>query len=175
LEDGRASAASVLFSDYSDAEPAAVHVQILSGAADYLPGEFYRRELPGILALLKKFDRIPDELIVDGYVMLGERPGLGYHLFSALGGHLPVIGVAKSKFKGASGIEVFRGWSIRPLYVTTAGMDPATAAERIQRMRANGYSFFPSRFVCSGSRLPGTKHTLKFISVFLNLDGRKVF
>jgi deoxyribonuclease V len=43
--------------------------------------------------------------------------------------------VAKSKYKGASGIEVFRGRSSRPLDVTAAGMDPGAAAERIRRMR----------------------------------------
>ncbi len=134
LEDGRASAAAVLFSDYSDTEPAAVYTQVLSGVADYIPGEFYRRELPAILALLKNFDQAPDEMIVDGYVMLGNRPGLGQHLFTTFYGKIPVIGVAKSRFKGASGIEVYRGKSARPLYVTSAGMDPEKAAERIRKM-----------------------------------------
>ena len=134
LEDGRASAAAVLFSDYSDTEPAAVYTQVLSGAADYIPGEFYRRELPAILALLKNFDQAPDEMIVDGYVMLGNRPGLGQHLFTTFYGKIPVIGVAKSGFKGASGIEVYRGRSARPLYVTAAGMDPNVAAEKLRMM-----------------------------------------
>ena len=134
LKDRRASAAAVLFSDYSNTEPAAVYTQVLSGAADYIPGEFYRRELPGILALLKKFDQAPDEMVVDGYVMLGNRPGLGQRLFTAFNGKIPVIGVAKSKFKGSSGVEVFRGGSLCPLYVTAAGMDETTASEKIRRM-----------------------------------------
>ena len=38
LKNGCASAAAVLFSDYSDAEPAVVYTQFLPGAADYIPG-----------------------------------------------------------------------------------------------------------------------------------------
>jgi deoxyribonuclease V len=137
LEDGRASAAAVLFSDYGDPEPTAVYTEFLPEAARYIPGEFYRRELPGILALLKNFDQAPDEMIVDGYVMLGNRPGLGHHLFSLFDGKIPVIGVAKSKFKESSGVEVFRGKSIRPLVVTSAGIDEQKAVERIRTMHGN--------------------------------------
>jgi deoxyribonuclease V len=134
LEDGRTSAAAVLFSDYGDPRPIREFTAAILGAARYLSGLFYQRELPAILALLNRFHRPPDEMIVDGYATLGGRPGLGSHLFSALGGKIPVIGVAKSKYRGASGIEVFQGRSSRPLYVTAAGMDPAAAAERIRRM-----------------------------------------
>lgn len=134
LENGCASAAAVLFSNYRDAEPAEVYTQFLSGAADYLPGEFYRRELPCILMLLKQIREVPDEMVVDGYVMLGDRPGLGQHLFNWFGGKIPVVGVAKSKFEGAGGVEVFRGGSIHPLYVTSAGVDLKKASERIRTM-----------------------------------------
>lgn len=55
LEDGRASATAVLFYDYSDSEPEAVYTKFLTAvAADYIPGELYRRELPCILTLLKQ-------------------------------------------------------------------------------------------------------------------------
>ena len=128
------AAAAVLFSDYRDAEPAAAYAQLLPGAADYISGRFYRRELPCILTLLKQITEPLDALVVDGYVVLGNRPGLGQHLFEALDGKTPVIGVAKSRFKGASGKEIFRGGSIHPLYVTSAGVDLQKAAERIRTM-----------------------------------------
>jgi deoxyribonuclease V len=134
LEDGRALAAAVLFTDFGDPEPVKEITEFLPPASKYIPGKFYLRELPAILTLLQKFGRPPQEVLVDAYVMLGDRPGLGYRLFEALGGNTAVIGVAKSKYRGASGIEVFRGRSSRPLYVTAAGMDPAAAAERIRRM-----------------------------------------
>ncbi|MEW6587075.1 MAG: endonuclease V [Nitrospirota bacterium] len=134
MEDGRARAASVLFRDYRDADPAAEYTLRLRSAARYIPGQFYRRELPCILALIERFKIGPDEMIVDGYVMLGDRPGLGQHLFELFRGKIPVIGVAKSPFKGASATEVFRGRSGRPLYITSAGIYPGTAAERVLGM-----------------------------------------
>ena len=134
LKNGCASAAAVLFCDYRDAEPTAVYTQFLPGAADYIPGEFYKRELPCILTLLGRIDEVPDEMVVDGYVMLGDRPGLGQHLFNWFDGKIPVVGVAKSKYKGAGGVEVFRGGSIHPLYVTSAGVNLKKASERIRTM-----------------------------------------
>jgi len=133
LEEGCAAAA-VLFSEYGDATPAAEYTHFLSGAADYIPGEFYRRELPGILSLLEQISDVPDEMIIDGYVMLGNKPGLGQHLFKAFDGKIPVIGVAKSRFKGASGTEIYRGGSLHPLHITAAGVDLQKASEKIRRM-----------------------------------------
>jgi deoxyribonuclease V len=134
LMDRGASAASVLFHDYRDAEPAAEYTLRLPSAVDYTPGQFYRRELPCILALLEQFEEAPDEMVVDGYVMLGDRPGFGLHLFDSFGGKIPVIGVAKSRYRGSSGTEVLRGRSRKPLYVTSAGIDPGKASESIMAM-----------------------------------------
>ena len=134
LEDGRASAAAVLFCDYGDAEPAATYTQFTAGSTEYIPGAFYKRELPPILALLERIDDGLDEMMVDGYVMLGDRPGLGQHLFEALDGSIPVIGVAKSRFEGSAGAEIIRGRSKKPLYVTSAGVALSKASESIRRM-----------------------------------------
>jgi deoxyribonuclease V len=183
LEDGRASAACVLFYDYRDPEPSAVYTLFVPRATDYIPGDFYRREIPCILALVKQMTEPVDEMVVDGYVTLGNRPGLGQHLFESFDGKISVIGVAKSKlktprgkprgiftarnttnfiygrkprrdstelvevkqrgmrslkrFKGSFGAEVFRRGSIRPLYVTSAGVDQKKAAERIRMMHGD--------------------------------------
>jgi deoxyribonuclease V len=134
LRDERASAAAVLFHNYTDAESAMEFVGLTDGVSPYIPGQFYRRELPCILSLLEQFDQAPDEMLIDGYVMLGDRPGLGQHLFESFSGKIPVIGVAKSKYRSSSGVEVFRGGSKRPLYVTSAGVDPHEASERIRLM-----------------------------------------
>ncbi len=133
-DDRRASAAAVLFGEYTDGEAASEYVISAIIASGYVPGQLYKRELPCILALLDRLDRMPDEMIIDGYVMLGERPGLGYHLFEAFQGNIPVIGVAKSPYRGAGAIEVVRGRSRRPLYVTAAGIDSREAAQRIRIM-----------------------------------------
>lgn len=104
--------------------------------APYQPGAFYRRELPCILALVGELDRFPDYIVVDGYVYLGEerRPGLGKHLYDALGGRSAVIGVAKSRFRGTPAAEVLRGRSRRPLYVTAVGVPEAEASDLVARM-----------------------------------------
>ena len=91
------AAAAVMFSSYSDAEPIAEYTEFIHGAVEYIPGEFYKRELPCILSLLKLLEEVPEEIIVDGYVMLRDQPGLGQHLFEHLDEKIPVIGVAKSK------------------------------------------------------------------------------
>jgi len=101
-------------------------------APDYRPGAFYERELPYVLGVLERLPPL-DVVMIDGYVWLGpERPGLGWHLHDARG--VPVVGVAKNPFAGARAIEVTRGDSARPLYVTAIGIEPSTAAERVRAM-----------------------------------------
>ncbi len=134
LEDGRASAAAVVFAAYGDDTAIAAYHRMLARPAAYVPGAFYRRELPGILALMDLIHRPLATLIVDGYVSLGPRPGLGRYLFEALDTQVPVIGVAKSRFQAVPAHEVYRGTSRRPLYVTAAGMAVEEAAAKIQAM-----------------------------------------
>jgi deoxyribonuclease V len=132
--DDDAWAGAVLFHEYTDAEAAAEYVALVCGVSQYVPGQFYRRELPCILKLLECIDEAPDEMVIDGYVTLGDSPGLGQHLFESFGGRIPVVGVAKSRYRDSSGIEIVRGRSKRPLYVTSAGIDPHLASERIKAM-----------------------------------------
>jgi deoxyribonuclease V len=132
--DDRACAAAVFFQNYTDAESAAEYVTIVLGIQRYMTGYFYRRELPCILKVFEQFVETPNEMVIDGYVMLGDRPGLGRHVFEFFSGRIPVIGVAKSKYRNSSGVEVLRGGSRRPLYVTAAGLDPHEASERIRSM-----------------------------------------
>jgi deoxyribonuclease V len=132
----RARAAGVLFAAWEDAAPTAEIVRIHHGLAPYRPGRFYERELPSLLPLIEEAitSHGVTSVIIDGYVDLGERPGLGRHLFEALGGALDVIGVAKTRFAGAQAIEVLRGGSKHPLFVTAAGVDATIAAEGVRRM-----------------------------------------
>lgn len=104
--------------------------------ADYVPGQFYQRELPCILAVSQSFADVADTVVIDGYVWLNQsgRKGLGALLYEALDESTNVIGVAKNRFSGSTGIEVFRGTSNKPLIVTAAGIDEAKAARLIQAM-----------------------------------------
>ena len=132
-----ANAAAVLFHSWDDSVGEREIVTRVVSAADYLPGQFYRRELPCLLALLALIEEPVEVLIVDGYVWLGQEslPGLGAHLYETLGRSTAVIGVAKSRFAGADGaVPVLRGDSHRPLQVTAVGMDVRVAAHCIETM-----------------------------------------
>jgi len=125
--DHHARAAAVAF-DKWDAEKATHEWTVkLSPVAPYVPGQFYKRELPPLLAVLKAAPVSVRTVIVDGHVWLGMgRWGLGRHLHEALGETTPVIGVAKRPFQGGSAAEWVRGSSKTPLYVSVAGLHIAT-------------------------------------------------
>ncbi len=107
----------------------------LTKVEPYVSGEFFRRELPCLLEVLARLPSRPQLLIVDSYVWLeGERPGMGAHLFHALNDAVAVVGVAKTQMLGAPAVEVLRGESQRPLYVSAVGIDVTEAAENVRRM-----------------------------------------
>lgn len=128
--------AGVLFEDWQSDAPSGEYVSIVKEVAEYEPGSFYKRELPCILSLLDEHKLLPTCIVVDGYVYLDgeQQPGLGKHLYDALGGKIEVIGVAKKGFAGISAeYEVIRGKSEKPLYVTTTG-DLPLAKKLVQKM-----------------------------------------
>ncbi len=100
----------------------------------YQPGRFFERELPCLLPLIAELRAqiAIETIVIDGFVDLGpDRPGLGRHLFEALGGEIAIVGVAKTAFRGAIAVEVLRGVSVKPLFVTSTGdLDAAAAAVR---------------------------------------------
>lgn len=132
-----ATAGGVLFTHWTSERPARELWEFIERFEPYEPGSFFKRELPCLLKLLEPVKDRVETVIVDGYAWLGpeSRPGLGAHLYEALGEQTPVIGVAKSVFRGAANAEaILRGRSRRPLYVTAAGMDSVIAAKNIQGM-----------------------------------------
>lgn len=134
---GDAIAACVIFRGWSDRKAEEEIVERVTRVEPYEPGRFYKRELPCLLKALKKTNHPLDLIIVDGYVRLDNSgtPGLGAFLHMAFNGTIPVMGVAKSKFReGAPSMAVFRGLSRRPLYVSAVGMDLSEGAEKIKNM-----------------------------------------
>src|SRR4051794_38890173 len=132
-----AVAAAVLARDWADPVPAAEVVAHVAAVADYVSGEFFRRELPCLLTVLGRCPTQPDVVVVDGYVWLGpDRPGLGARLHEALGGGVPVVGVGKTSFLSARpvAVPIHRGGSKQPLSVTAVGIDTALAAEAVRTM-----------------------------------------
>jgi deoxyribonuclease V len=134
LSTGGARAAAVLAADAAFAHVLAEHTAVLSGVPPYRPGEFYLREFPPLRAVLDDLSML-GLLVVDGYADLDPsgRPGLGAHAHGGFG--IPVIEVAKSRFRTAThAVPVVRGSSLRPLFVTAAGMPCADAADLVRRM-----------------------------------------
>jgi deoxyribonuclease V len=134
LRSGGARAAAVVAADAAFSQVLAERTAVVPEVPPYRPGEFYRRELPPLHAVLDGIARL-GLLVVDGYADLdpGGRPGLGAHAYAEFG--IPVIGVAKSAFRTAvHAITVLRGTSARPLFVTAAGMPRADAAELVRLM-----------------------------------------
>jgi deoxyribonuclease V len=136
-DENTAQVACVTFDRWDASIASQELVEQVPDVQPYVPGQFYQRELPGLLSILEKLPTRPEVVVIDGYVWLDEngRKGLGAHLFASLSEAIPIIGVAKTHFATATNaIQVLRGSSVRPLYVTAAGMDQAAAADCIRRM-----------------------------------------
>jgi len=134
-EDGAtAIAAAVVFQNWTDEAPLAEYAAVCERIQSYVPGEFYKRELPCLLAVLERVSQPLEAIIIDGYVLLGDKPGLGMRLWEAMDRKRPIIGVAKTHFRGAAAAEVWRGQTRIPLYVTAAGTNVTQAATNVARM-----------------------------------------
>lgn len=135
-----AHVAGVLFDSWLASRPRAIFCSELRTVHAYIPGEFYKRELPCILRLIRDHGLSPGTIIIDGYVYLDgmSTPGLGKHLYDALNGAATVVGVAKTRLSGiGSGHNILRGSSNRPLYITSVGMGLARAKTHILSMHGS--------------------------------------
>lgn len=138
--ENQAKTVGILFEHWTDttSDINAVITDYQDNVAPYQSGQFYRRELPCIMSLLNHIDLSTiSSIIIDGYVHLAEgQIGLGGYLYNALNNNIPIIGVAKKPFAGNSQylIEVARGQSKHPLYVTAIGTPLEEAAANIKLM-----------------------------------------
>jgi deoxyribonuclease V len=139
--ESKAKAVGVLF-EWPAEKPNEIISVWCDDIAAYEPGHFYKRELPCILDLLAKIDlnRVAS-ILVDGHVYVNNDGtyGLGGHLFEALEGKTPIIGVAKRAFHQTEDkvTPVLRGKSQTPLYVSAIGCDVQIAAENIKEMHGD--------------------------------------
>ena len=115
------------------------YYEVIDSVEEYIPGQFYKRELPCIKNLIKKID-ISDVkyIIIDGFVFLDDskKLGLGGFLYKELNNEIPVIGVAKTNFASIEKEKrlLFRGNSQNPLYITAIGIDVDDALKKIENM-----------------------------------------
>jgi deoxyribonuclease V len=129
-----AVAAAVVFANWQDVLPYSEYLVECQDIQGYVPGEFYKREMPCLMAVLAKVAEPLDLIVIDGYVSLGDKPGLGMYLWQAMKEKVPVVGVAKTPFHSAAAVAIVRGGSHSPLYVTAVGLDSVEAAQKVQRM-----------------------------------------
>jgi deoxyribonuclease V len=134
--DKRSAGALVLADRWTSEIAASSATEALESVADYEPGQFYKRELPVLLKVLEHAGTLALEaIVIDGYCTLDQgRPGLGAHLHQAIGRRCPIVGVAKTEYRGAIAEAVERGESKSPLYVTALGIDPKDAAAHVRSM-----------------------------------------
>jgi deoxyribonuclease V len=130
-----ALAACVLVDRWDATEPLAEWTCRVAPIAPYEPGAFFKRELPCLLEVLRRAPPL-EVVVIDGYVFLDDAgtKGLGAHLSEALG-NVPVIGLAKTAFKGSTFAQVVpRPGSVKPLFLTCVGLETSTALEHVGQL-----------------------------------------
>ena len=137
--DGKAKTVCLEFENWNESKDFKIHTEIIENVEEYIPGEFYRRELPCILSLLNQIDLAKvDVIIVDSFVYLDDdkKYGLGGYLYEKLNKEIPIIGVAKTNFASIEKdkVGIIRGDSQKPLYITAIGIELDDAVEKVKSM-----------------------------------------
>lgn len=132
-----AVAAAVAFDEWDAPEASRTYTSRIAHVEKAARGELDLRELPCLLQLLSEHALEPELILIDGFVHLDaqETPGLGRHLYQALGGRTAVIGVSKtSRPELPAQFEVAREEEARPVIVTCVGIDLGAAKARLRAM-----------------------------------------
>jgi deoxyribonuclease V len=137
--DRKAKTVCLEFEKWNESENFKIHTEITDNVEEYIPGEFYRRELPCIMSLLNQIDlKTVYAIIVDSFVYLDDEKkyGLGGHLYEKLNKEIPIIGVAKTNFASIEKdkISILRGDSQKPLFITAIGIELDDAVQKVASM-----------------------------------------
>jgi deoxyribonuclease V len=94
-----ANAAGIVFKNWTDTESYKEYTVQLEKIKEYIPGQFFKRELPCLTALHRSVNEDVKVIVIDGFVWLSDlyKKGLGAYLYQKLDRKIPVIGVAKKK------------------------------------------------------------------------------
>lgn len=141
-ENNTAKVVGGFFENWNDEKLIKISTKKVNNVTEYISGEFYKRELPCILEFLNDYSLKEIELIIiDGFVFLNDddKKGLGAYLFESLDKSIPIIGVAKTSFhnNNKNVIDIFRGNSKKPLYITSIGIELLKASDLIKNMLGN--------------------------------------
>ncbi|MEO6277150.1 endonuclease V [Roseateles sp.] len=137
LNGAQAQAAAVAFDAWDSPEATKTYLSHIAHVEKATRAELDLRELPCVMQLLREHQLEPELILIDGFVHLDadETPGLGQHLFHALGGGTPIVGVSKTGRPGLPAqFEVMREEETKPLTVTCAGIDIGAAKARLRAM-----------------------------------------
>ncbi|MCX2431031.1 endonuclease V [Pedobacter sp. GR22-10] len=137
-DDASAKSVGILF-NWNDVQPKEILIEYVRETEEYIPGEFYRRELPCLLKIIEKVNiNDLEAIVIDGYVYIDndKRFGLGGHLWQALNKQIPIIGVAKSFYYGNTETvkQIYRGKSKKSLYISSIGLELDIASHFIIHM-----------------------------------------
>ena len=137
FDGAEATAAAVAFDAWDAAEATKTYVSRIAHVEKAVRGELDLRELPCLMQLLREHSLEPELILIDGFVHLDadDTPGLGQHLYHALGGGVPVVGVSMTGLRGLpTQFAVMREEETPPLFVTCAGIDIGAAKVRLRSM-----------------------------------------
>lgn len=148
--DTLARTVGVVFENWSDPTPSKIITDECTTFGPYIPGQFYLRELPCVMSLLKKVDLTEfDVILTDSFLRLRgddgvDMPGLGMKLWEKIGQiypHLDIWSVAKSKFGRCKEISacIMRGESKTPLYVQALKEDMSEAGRVVRDVMHGPY------------------------------------
>jgi len=132
-----ATVAGIRFEGIKQSRILSEHLVKVNDVAPYESGQFYKREMPCLLALINQIDEPFDAIIIDGYVFLDgvSKAGLGKYLYDNLVNKKPIIGIAKNHFYDITeDYAIWRGISKHPLYVTSIGINITTAKKMVSEM-----------------------------------------
>ncbi|KQB42360.1 endonuclease V [Flavobacterium aquidurense] len=137
--DEKAKTVCLEFEEWNESKNFKIHTEIIDNIEEYVPGEFYKRELPCIISLLNKIDlKNIEAIVVDGFVYLDDEKkyGLGGRLYEKLNSEIPIIGVAKTNFAAIEKNKraLVRGDSKKPLFITSIGIELDDAFEKVASM-----------------------------------------
>ena len=135
--EGYAIVGGILFNDWTADEIELEKTIRVDDLQEFGPGEFHKREVPCLVELINRLEKVPSVFVVDGYVYSDAEKthDLGGVLSEAFYGIVPVIGVAKNRFKSCvHASEVMRGESTKPLFVTSVGIEQDEACELVKSM-----------------------------------------
>jgi len=130
-------AAAVEFEEWDAPEAARTHVSRLALSEKPAPDALALLQVQCLLQLLQAHALAPTVIVIDGLVHLDaqDTPGLGRHLYEALGGRAAVIGVSKATMAHMPAqFQVTREDEAAPVTVTCVGIDIGAAKARVRAM-----------------------------------------